>query len=166
MPAVNNITRLLDAKKIPYRTFELPAEKLGAEATADILGVDPMLVFKTIVIKRERGKPILAVIPGPHQVDLKLLATALGEKKVSLPTEREAEQLTGLQAGGISPLALINKRYQVVIAHEAENMSGSGEIHISGGRRGLNIRLSARALAELTRARFAHISVPDLESHC
>ena len=163
MAAVNNITRLLDAKKIPYRTFELPAEKLGAEATAVILGVDPMLVFNTIVVKRERRKPILAVIPGPHRVDLKLLATTLGKKKVSLPTERETEELTCLQAGGISPLALLNKGYLVVIACEAENMPGSGEIHISGGQRGLNIRLSGRALAELTHARFAHINIPDLE---
>jgi Cys-tRNA(Pro)/Cys-tRNA(Cys) deacylase len=158
MGSVNNVTRLLDSKKISYTTFELPAEKLGAEETARLLGVDPMLVYKTIVVMREKGKPILAVIPGPHRVDLKLLAAALGEKKVNLPTEREAEQLTGLQAGGISPLALLNKGFQVVIASEAENKI---EIHVSGGQRGLNIRLPVRALAELTRARFAVISVPE-----
>ena len=170
MTTVNNITRLLDSKKIPYRSFDLPAEKLGADETSRLLGVDPMLVYKTIVVKRERGKPILAVIPGPHRVDLKLLAAALGEKKVSLPTEREAEQLTSLQAGGISPLALLNKGFQVVIAAEAENRTDTArqgedrEIHVSGGERGLNIRLPVRALAELTRARFAVISVPDVES--
>lgn len=158
--AVNNVTRLLDSKKIPYTTFELPAEKLGAEATARLLGVDPMLVYKTIVVTRERGKPVLAVIPGPHRVDLKQLAAALGEKKITLPTEREAEQMTGLQAGGISPLALLNKGFQVVIASEAE---GRVEVHISGGQRGLNIRLPVRSLAELTRARFAVISVPEVE---
>ncbi len=155
----NNVTRLLDSRKIPYRAFELPPEKLGADETARLLGVDPMLVYKTIVVRRERGKPVLAVIPGPHRVDLKLLAAALGEKKVSLPTEREAEQLTGLQAGGISPLALLNKGFQVVIASEAE---GRIEVHISGGQRGLNIRLPVKSLAELTHARFAVISVQDV----
>jgi Cys-tRNA(Pro)/Cys-tRNA(Cys) deacylase len=170
MSAVNNITRLLDSKKIPYRTFDLPAEKLSADETAHLLGVDPMLVYKTIVVTRERGKPILAIIPGPHRVDLKLLAAALGEKKVNLPTEREAEQLTGLQAGGISPLALLNKGFQVVIASEAENRIEAShrgedrEIHVSGGQRGLNIRLPVRALAELTRARFAVISIRDVEN--
>ncbi len=157
---VNNVTRLLDSKKTPYTAFELPAEKLGAEATARLLGVDPMLVYKTIVVTREKGKPILAVIPGTHRVDLKQLAAALGEKKLALPTEREAEQITGLQAGGISPLALLNKGFQVVIASEAE---GRAEVHISGGRRGLNIRLPVRSLAELTRAWFAVISVPEGE---
>ena len=158
MPIVNNITRLLDSKKIPYIAFELPAEKLGAGETARLLGVDPDLVYKTIVVTRPKGKPILAVIPGPHRVDLKLLAAALNEKKVSLPTEHEAEVLTGLQAGGISPLALVNKGFQVVISLEARSRS---HIHVSGGQRGLNIQLPVMPLAELTRARFAVISISD-----
>jgi Cys-tRNA(Pro)/Cys-tRNA(Cys) deacylase len=156
----NNITRLLDSRKIRYKAFELPAEKLGARETAHLLGVEPELVYKTIVITRSKGKPILAVIPGPNQVDLKLLASALGEKKVNLPTEREAETLTGLQAGGISPLALVNKGFQVVIDSAAQ---ARPELHVSGGQRGLNIRLPVDALVELTHARFAYVSVLDLE---
>ena len=156
----NNITRLLDSKKIPYRAFELPAEKLGARETARLLGVDPELVYKTIVITRPKGKPILAVVPGPSRVDLKLLASALREKKVNLPTEHEAEALTGLQAGGISPLALVNKGFQVVIDSAAQDRA---EIHVSGGQRGLNIRLPVDALAGLTHARFARVSVPDMD---
>jgi Cys-tRNA(Pro)/Cys-tRNA(Cys) deacylase len=159
---VNNVTRLLDSRKIPYTAFELPAEKLGATETARSLGVPAEIVYKTIVVTRPKpGKPILAVIPGPNRVDLKLLAAALNEKKVSLPTEREAEQLTGLQAGGISPLALLNRGFQVVIDVSAQNLA---EVHVSGGQRGLNIRLPVSALAELTRARFAEISLPETES--
>jgi Cys-tRNA(Pro)/Cys-tRNA(Cys) deacylase len=158
MPA-NNVTRLLDSRKISYTAFELPAEKLNATETARLLGVPAESVYKTIVVTRPKpGKPILAVIPGTHRVDLKLLATALNEKKVSLPTEREAEQLTGLQAGGISPLALLNKGFQVLIDASVQNLF---EVHVSGGQRGLNIRLPVTALAELTRARFAKISVPE-----
>ncbi|MCS6993262.1 MAG: aminoacyl-tRNA deacylase [Anaerolineales bacterium] len=153
---VNNVTRFLDAKKVKYTAFETPAEKLGALETARFLNVPPEQVFKTIVATRTRpGKPILAVIPGPHQLDLKRLAALLGEKKINLPTEREAEHLTGLQAGGISPLALINKGFQVVIDSAAQAFE---EIHISGGQRGLNIRLPVKALAALTNARFGEIS--------
>ena len=111
----------------------MPVEKLGARETARLLGVAPELVYKTIVITRPKGKPILAVIPGPNRVDLKLLAGALGEKKVNLPTEHEAETLTGLQAGGISPLALVNKGFQVVIDSAAQPKP---EVHVSGGQRG------------------------------
>ncbi len=153
--ATNNVTRLLDARKVPYKAFELPAEKLGAQETAQLLKVPLEQVFKTIVVTREgKGKPILAVVPGSGEVDLKALAKALGEKKLHLPTEREAEQLTGLQAGGISPLALINRGFQVVIDTSAQEFR---EIHISGGLRGLNILLPVDALVKLTNARLAHI---------
>jgi len=153
MPIVNNVTRFLDSRKIPYTAYELPVEKLGATETARLLNVEPASVFKTIVVIRDKPKkPLLVVIPGPSQVDLKLLAAAVGEKKVYLPTEREAEQLTGLQAGGISPLALINKGFQVVLDSSAQNYP---EIHISGGQRGLNIKLAVADLAKLTNARFA-----------
>ena len=158
MPVTNNVTRLLDSRKIVYTAFELPAEKVGARETARRLGVPPEMVFKTIVTLREKpGKPVLAVIPAPNEVDLKLLAACLNEKKMRLPTEREAEALTGLQAGGISPLALINKGFQVVLDQSA---SAQAEIHISGGQRGLNIRLPVPALIELTRARLGVISRP------
>ena len=152
----NNVTRLLDARKVLYTVFELPEEKLGALDTARLLNVPLEQAFKTIVVKREaKGKPILAVVPGSVELDLKRLARTLGEKKLHLPTEREAEQLTGLQAGGISPLALANKGFQVVLDSRAQDYQ---EIHISGGQRGLNIRLPVEALVRLTNARLAEIS--------
>jgi Cys-tRNA(Pro)/Cys-tRNA(Cys) deacylase len=152
----NNITRLLDARKIPYIVYELPAEKLGAMDTSRLLNVPLEQVFKTIVVQREaKGKPILAVVPGTSEVDLKLLAKVVDEKKLHLPTEHDAEQLTGLQAGGISPLALIHKGFQVVLDTSAREFR---EIHISGGRRGLNIRIPVEALVSLTNARIEDIS--------
>lgn len=172
MSPVNNVTRFLDSRKVSYVAFETPVEKLGALETAEFLNVPPETVFKTIVVTRDKRsttvphafgagpvdkprKPILAVIPGTSVVDLKLLAAFLGEKKVHLPTEREAEGLTGLQAGGISPLALINKGFQVVVDAAAQNYP---EIHVSGGQRGLNIRLPVADLIKVTNARLASIS--------
>lgn len=155
MPPVNNVTRFLDSRKVSYTAFETPPEKLGALEVAHLLDVEPASVFKTIVVTREKPrKPLLVVVPGTSSVDLKLLASALGEKKVHLPTEREAEELTGLQAGGISPLALINKGFQVVIDSSAQDFP---QIHVSGGQRGINIRLSPADLAKLTNARFASV---------
>jgi Cys-tRNA(Pro)/Cys-tRNA(Cys) deacylase len=162
MVSTNNVIRLLESKKIPFQVFELPAEKLGAIETAQILGVLPEIVYKTIVVTREKpGKPILAVIPGSNEVDLKALAQAIGEKKVHLPTEREAETLTGLQAGGISPLALINRGFQTILDGAVKQHE---LIHISGGQRGINIRLPVYALILLTNAKTAQISRPQLSS--
>jgi len=158
---------MLDAKKISYTAFETPAEKLSAVETANYLRVPVEIVYKTVVLMCQqlggkshssRSKPILAVIPGSHVVDLKLVAVVLDEKKVLLPTEKEAELLTGLQAGGISPLALINKGFQVLIDVSAKSHQA---IHISGGQRGLNLLLAVDSLADLTHARFGQISSLD-----
>jgi len=159
VPVTNNITRMLDAKKVAYTAYELPAEKLGALETARQLGVSPSLVYKTIVALRSapRSKPILAVIPGNSKLDLKALAAAVNEKKVQVPTQREAEDLTGLQAGGISPLGLINRGFQIVLDRSAEQHTA---IHISGGQRGLNLKLPVKDLVRLTNARLAQIAAP------
>jgi Cys-tRNA(Pro)/Cys-tRNA(Cys) deacylase len=152
----NNVTRMLDSRKIHYKAFEVPAEKLGALEVAEILKIPPGDVYKTIVAKRAKtGKPILAVVPGPLEVDTKKLAAALGEKKTFITTLNEAEALTGLQAGGISPLALINKGFQVLINASAQEKE---TILISAGQRGLQVRLSPDDLVKLCNGRFADIA--------
>lgn len=151
----NNVTRFLDSQGIPYTAYELPAEKLSALEAARFLNVDAEQVFKTIVVLREgHGKPILAVVPGPLEVDLKLLAKAVGEKKLLLATQRQAEQITGLLSGGISPLALLNRGFEVVLDELSDLYE---EIYISGGQRGLIIRLPTRSLIALTDAKLAGI---------
>jgi len=131
---------------------------LGAIETARLLNISLKLVYKTIVVVRPKPrKPILALIPWDCQLDLKALALLLNEKKINLPTEKEAETLTGMQAGSISPLALINRGFQVLINFQATNQA---EIHISAGQRGLNIRLPVTDLVRLTQARFGMISQP------
>lgn len=152
----NNVTRMLKARRIPFSTHALPPEKVSAVQAAQILGVDPGQVFKTVVVLREEGqKPILAVLPGPLEVDLKKLARAVGEKKVALATQRQAEQLTGLKTGGISPLALLNKGFDIVIDACIQLYP---EVYISGGEIGLNICLPAWDLIILTQAQVADIS--------
>lgn len=152
----NNVTRLLESRGIPYQAFELPKEKLSGMEAASYLGVNPDRVYKTIVVTRQKpGKPVLALVPAPREVDLKGLSRVLEEKKVHLATQKEAEQITGLQTGGISPLALLNRRFQVIIDITAQSLE---DIYISGGQRGLNICLATQALIELTNADLAAIS--------
>ena len=149
---------MLESKKVKFEIFELPPEKLGALESAALLGIDPSLVYKSIVVVREKKKPLLCVIPGPNEVDLKAVAAVCGEKKVHVPTQKEAEELTGLLAGGISPLALINKGFTIFLDEAAGKLEA---IHISGGQRGLNIKLPVKELIKLTNARLARISQPN-----
>ena len=153
----NNVTRLLDSKKIVYRSVETPAEKLGAVETADYLKVSPSMIFKTIVLLREKkGKSILAVVPGDLRVDLKSVAAILGEKKVTTATEKEAESLTGLKVGGISALSLLNRGFEILLDESSANLE---EFYVSGGMRGLMIRMRVEDFQSITAARIAPIAI-------
>lgn len=147
---------MLDAKKIKYTAHELPEVKVGAQEAAEIIGVPAGQVYKTIVaIRNGPGKPILAVVPGDRELDLKLAAKTVGEKKLKVAAHQQAEELTGLQTGGISPLALINKGFQILIDRSALSFE---IILISGGQRGINISISPKDLIKLTNARTADLT--------
>ena len=87
---------------------------------------------------------------GDERSEFKEVGDVTRREKLHLPTQREAEELTGLQSGGISPLALLNKGFQLCLDQSAE---AHKEIHISGGQRGLNIRLGVKDLITVTNAR-------------
>lgn len=159
MPITNNLTRMLAAKGIAFEAHELPEEKIGGVEAAAILGVDPHQVFKTIVALRpDGGKPVLALIPAPAQLDLKAIGRLLGSKKLQLATQAHAEKLTGLEAGGISPLALIGKGFEVVLD---ESALGFAKIYLSGGQRGLNLSMAPRVVKNLTNAKVGVVSDAD-----
>jgi Cys-tRNA(Pro)/Cys-tRNA(Cys) deacylase len=103
-------------------------------------------------------KPILALIPADCQLDLKKLASAVGAKKLKMATHREAEEMTGLQVGGISPLALLNKGFAVYIHSLANSLA---QVCVSAGKRGLQLQLAPRDLIKLTNARAVDIASRD-----
>jgi len=147
----------LDSKKIVYRSVETPAEKLGAVETADYLKVSPSMIFKTIVLLREKkGKSILAVVPGDLRVDLKSVAAILGEKKVTTATEKEAESLTALKVGGISALSLLNRGFEILLDESSANLE---EFYVSGGMRGIMIRMRVEDFQSITAARMVPIAL-------
>ncbi len=152
----NNVIRFLESKNIRFTVFELPKEKLGATQTAELLSVSADVVFKSIVILREKkGKPIVAMVPGSKEVDLKKLASLVGEKKLHVPSEREVEKLTGLLSGGISPLALIHKGFEMVLDQSSQFLE---DLHISGGERGVNLRIPVKDLIFILQPKIADIS--------
>lgn len=152
MPVSNNVTRLLDQRRIGYTPVEYdPSQFHSADEVAALIGAPPEQVFKTIVVLREeRGKrPLLVIVPSNREIDLKRLAASLGEKKLRVAPQREAESLTKLQVGGISALALLNKGFETYLDRSAEHFSDAG-IYVSGGQRGLNVRIRPADLLSLT----------------
>ncbi len=94
------------------------------------------------------GKLTVAIVPVERQLDLKALAAAVRGKKAAMADVKLAERTTGYVAGGISPLGQ-RKALPTVID---ESAFGFAAIHVSGGRRGLEIELAPVDLPRLTRA--------------
>jgi len=111
----------------------------------DALGLDAGRVFKTIVVAVD-GRLGLAVVPADAEVDLKAVADALGGRKASIAPSADAERATGYVLGGISPLGTKRPLPTVVDA----SAGGWPTIHVSAGRRGLEIELAAADLVALT----------------
>ena len=147
--------RFLEGKKVAYRVHEYPASERDAVVVAVEIGVPAAMVFKTLVVLRPPQKPMLVMVPADRQLDLKKLAKVVGEKKVRMAAHAEAESLTGLQVGGISALALVNKGFAMFLDKSAENHN---QIYISAGQRGLDIQLAVKDLVKVTGARLAGVS--------
>jgi len=158
MPSKTNSMRLLEARRLPYRACEFPADIHSAEGVAQALGVPAGQVFKTLVVVRERGRPLLVMLPGGTVLDLKLLAQAAGEKSLRMATHKEAEAITGLEVGGISPLSLLAKGFEV---YAEEVVLSLPEVYVSAGCRGLNLCLHPSDLLQVTKARTARVAKPE-----
>jgi Cys-tRNA(Pro)/Cys-tRNA(Cys) deacylase len=150
--------RLLEGKKVAYEVVPYPEHMRDAAEIATVLNVPPGQLFKTLVVLPPEGKPIakpmLVMVPADKQLDLKRLAKAVGAKKLKLASHEQAEQMTGLQVGGISALALVQRPFTVYLDQSAREYE---QIYISAGQRGLDIKLPVAALVKLTRARFVPV---------
>jgi Cys-tRNA(Pro)/Cys-tRNA(Cys) deacylase len=152
--------KLLEGKKVAFEAIAYDASERDAEKIAIQLGVPPEQLFKTLVVVdpnngRFSSKPILAIIPANQQLNLKKLAKLLNVKKLKMATHQAAEAMTGLQVGGISPLALINKGFTMFLDELAEH---EAQIFVSAGQRGIQIKLAPIDLCRLTKAKLVDLS--------
>lgn len=151
-PATVALTRA----KIPYavRTYEHDpaAESFGLEAAA-ALGVEASRVFKTLLVDSGSGLAV-GIVPVDRTLDLKAIATALGVKKVTMADPVAAERSSGYVVGGISPIG--QKRALATVIDESASTHPT--VLVSGGRRGLDLELTASDLVTATRGTFAPIA--------
>ncbi len=154
-----NAMRVLEAQKVAYtpKVYDDGGEFHSADEAAALIGAPVETVYKTLVVLSEeqpkgaaRKKPMLVMVASNREVDLRLLAKSVGEKKLRMATKKEAEQLTGAQIGAISALAQLNKGFQMLLDRPGQDLP---MIHVSGGVRGVDIALQAADLVRVTNAK-------------
>lgn len=153
-PAIDLLKKARAEHKVLSYSHDPKAPSYGLEA-AEKLGLDPQRVFKTLLAATEKGELLVAVavVPVIGSLDLKALAHAAGAKKADMADPQAAQRATGYLVGGISPLGQ-KKRLRTFIDESARQYPS---IHVSAGRRGLEVELAAEVLAQLTQGSFAAI---------
>ena len=139
-----NESRLFYKAKIAYELipYEVDENDLSAIHVADSLGENIEQVFKTLVLHGDKNGHFVCVIPGEHEVDLKLAAKASGNKKCDLIPMKELLPLTGYIRGGCTPIGM-KKPFPTYIHESCLNYP---YIYISAGQRGLQLKLDPNDL--------------------
>lgn len=144
-----NAMRVLDARKVAYTVAAYSPALHSGEEVAHAIGQPPEQVFKTLVAVSEPATWLLVMVPSNSELDLKRCAAAVGVKRLRMATRKEAESRTGLLAGGISSLALLQKAFSIYLDQHAILWDA---IWISAGQRGFNLRLAVDDLIAVTGA--------------
>lgn len=153
---ITNVMRLLKQANIPFETgeYEVDESDLSGVHAAQMLGVDPDCVFKTLVAKGEKKGIHIFCIPVAQELDLKKCAAAAGEKKIEMIHVKDLLGLTGYVRGGCSPIGM-KKKYPTTIDETAILFD---QIYVSAGMRGEQVILNPETLAEFIGANFADVT--------
>ena len=150
-----NVMRILDQKKIPHKEYSYPCdEAISGMDIASVLGQNPDQVFKTLVTVAASKENYVFVVPAPRELDLKLAAKAVGEKKIEMLKSKELLTLTGYVHGGCSPIGM-KKFFTTVIDESAKNFD---TIIFSAGKIGCQVEMSLSELEKVIRFKTAEIT--------
>lgn len=151
-------TQLLKANKVAFteHSYEYLAHG-GAQHSAEVLGLDPFSVVKTLVMQDQDAKPLLVLMHGNRKVSTKSLARQIGAKSVEPCRPEVANRHSGYLVGGTSPFAT-RKTMPVYIE---ESILALPEIAINGGRRGYLVGINPQVCVSLLGAKSVHCALVD-----
>jgi len=149
-----NAVRMLEQAGIAVQVHEYPVDEndLSGVHVAEVLGIDPERLFKTLLLKGGSGGHFVCCIPTPGKIDLKKAARAAGEKRAEMLPMKELFTVTGYIRGGCSPVGM--KKTFPTLLDESSVLYDS--ILVSAGVRGAMMELSPAHLA-------AYLNAPQVE---
>ena len=153
-----NALRLLDRMRIPYEAHTYPCETFtdGLEV-AQQLGLDPSLVCKTLVTVGKSGGHYVFVLPVNQELDRKKAASLVGEKSLEMLHVKDLLAVTGYIRGGCTALGM-KKQFPTVVE---QSLREKPFIFVSGGKRGLQLKLAPGDLAKAANAQWGDVLAKD-----
>ena len=146
-------TKRVDFSEHPYAYLEHG----GAQHSAEVLGLDPFTVVKTLIMQDQDAKPLVVLMHGNRKVSTKNLARQIGAKSVEPCTPEVANRHSGYLVGGTSPFAT---RRHMPVYIEASILQ-LPKIAITGGRRGYLVALDPQVCVQLLAARPVNCALAD-----
>lgn len=143
-------TQLLKANNVVYT--EHPYDYLehgGAQHSAEVLGLDPFTVVKTLIMQDQDAKPLVVLMHGNRKVSTKNLARQIGVKSVEPCRPEVANRHSGYLVGGTSPFAT----RRVMPVYIEQSILTLPKILINGGRRGYLVGLAPDVCVQLLAAK-------------
>ncbi len=153
--AKTNAMRLLEQAHVSYEVlaYEYDEDDLSGVTAAQRLGVDPEMVFKTLVLRGSKQPIIVCLLPVAATLDLKKLAVLCGEKRVEPVHVKELLPLTGYMRGGCSPIGM-KKNFPVCAD---SSLASQPQVLVNAGKRGVQLKLDPQDLIA-----FCHITLGDI----
>lgn len=147
--------RVLEQHKISYTPYFYGDGVTAASGTevAEILGKDPLIVFKTLVTIGRSGQHYVFVVPCCFELNLKKAAEAAGEKSIEMIKSKELLPLTGYIHGGCSPIGM-KKLFPTVVDISAKD---EPLILFSGGHIGVQVEVAPSDLEKVIPLKYADI---------
>lgn len=102
-PGVERVLTDAAARSIPIEVVERP-KAASLEQAAELLGISPAAIVKSLVVKRHDGTFLFALVPGDKQISWAKLRAVVGVNKLQLPAQEVALEATGYERGTITPL--------------------------------------------------------------
>ena len=153
-----NALRLLDRMKIPYEARSyLCQEFTDGEDVARQLGLDPSQVCKTLVTVGKSGGHYVFVLPVDRELDRKKAAAVVGEKSLEMLHVKDLLAVTGYVRGGCTALGM-KKQFPTVVD---QSVGGLSAVYVSGGKRGLQLKLAPGDLVRAANAMWGDVIVKD-----
>ena len=143
----------VDFTEHPYEYLEHG----GAQHSAQVLGMDPFSVVKTLIMQDQDAKPLVVLMHGNRKVSTKNLARQVGLKSIEPCAPEVANRHSGYLVGGTSPFA--TRRAMPVFIEET--ILALPRICINGGRRGYLVGIDPQVCVQLLSAKPVHCALAE-----